>query len=123
MSEELEGISGFNIEFDEKKLQNLAIQVDKILREEIEKAGMKASFEARIYNIRTVGVQGDKRTYGHPAEITIQEPKHPDGRAFNEDEFYDFLDRLSIRITNEVEGVNKVVYVTATRNDRRKLYG
>jgi len=111
-----------NIETDTKKLQNLAIRVDNILGEEIKEFGIKCEFvEARRYNIKVVGVQGDERTYGHPAEITIKKPKHKDGRRYEEKEFYKFLDKLSNRVTNEVRGVNKVVYVTAVRDDRTKF--
>ena len=60
-----------NVELDTKKLQKLAIQVDRILREEIKNCQMKPSFfEARIFDSFVVGVQGDERTYEHPAEIT-----------------------------------------------------
>ena len=87
-------------------LRDLAIKVDKILKEELEKS--KISFdlaEARIYDALTVGVQGDQRTYGHPAEITL----------YDKGEFVwdrKFLETLSNRITNEVQGINKVVYLT-----------
>ncbi len=55
-----------------------------------------------------MGVQGDERTYGYPAEITL----------FNKDRFIwtkkeGFLEKLSNRITNEVKGINRVVYTTA----------
>lgn len=124
LDEELAGIGGFYIELDDKKLQNLAIRVDKILKEEMQKAGVECGFfEARIYNIRTVGVQGDNRTYSHPAEITMREPRYSDGRTLNENDFYDFLNTLSTRITNEIKEVNRVLYVTATRDDRDRLYG
>ena len=118
-----ESIAGLIIEHDRKKLQNLAIEVDKILKEEISKTGLICDLnEARIYNIKTLGVQGDDRSYRHPAEITIKNPKHSDGRLYSEDEFYDFLAGLSTRITNEVRGVNRVLYVTATRDDRTNLF-
>jgi len=107
-------LQGF-IELNTKKLQNLAIVVDKILREEIDIAGLEYSFvEARVYNIKTVGVQGDQRTYGHPAEITLKEPKHTNGSNYSEKELYEFLEQLSTRVTNEVKDVSRVVYVTGT---------
>lgn len=115
------GIVG--IELNKKKLQDLAIKVDKIMREEIAKSEMKPSFqEARVYNIKTVGVQGDSRIYGHPTEITIKEPKHKDGTNYNDKEFDDFLRELSTRITNEVKGIIRVVRVTGTIDDRINLY-
>lgn len=113
----------YYIEFDTKKLQNLAIKIDKILREEIEKHGLIPEFaEARIFNVKVVGVQGDERTYGHPAEITLKNPKHSGGKKYNDKELYGFLELLSNRITNEVEDVNKVLYVLADRDDREKLF-
>lgn len=92
-----------------KKLQGLAIKVDEILREELKQARIKCRFEARIYNARTVGVQGDERTYGHPAEITIKNPQQK-RKPTPEKSFYNFLAQLSSRITNEISGVNRVVY-------------
>ncbi len=112
----------FGVELDEKKLQNLAIKVDKILREEVKNSKMKCEFiEARVYNIKTVGVQGDKRTYAHPAEITLKKPKHDDGRKYNSEELNTFLGRLSNRVTNEISGVNRILYVTVNRDDRSEL--
>lgn len=116
-----ESIAGLFIEHDIKKLQNLAIEVDKIMREEFSKTGMSPTFaEARIYNISTVGVQGDGRTYTYPAEITIKEPKHLNGNKYTESEFYDFLANLSTQITNKVKQINRVLYVTAIKDDRDK---
>lgn len=110
-----EEIVDIRVEPNKKILQNLAIKVDKIMRREIEKGGMKPEFaEARILDIKTVGVQGDDESYKYPAEITIKKPKHVDGRAFEEQEFYDFLGELSTRITNEIKAINRVLYLTAT---------
>ena len=92
------------IETDIGKLQKLAIEADKILREELEKARFEYDFaEVRIYNLRTVGVQGDNRTYLHPAEVTIKSKG-----SFVWDA--EFVSRLSTRITNEVRGINRVLY-------------
>ena len=88
------------------ELQDLAKRVDQILKEELGKEKINYDLaEARIYSAKTVGVQGDERTYGHPAEITL---------FYKKDFVWDtkFLERLSVRITNEVNGINKVVYVT-----------
>jgi len=86
-------------------------QADKILSEEMEKSGVKVSqyFAVLPSTIRSVGVQGDARTYGFPIII----------RAFNTPDFltvqwanlpHKLLAKISSRITNEVEGVNRVVY-------------
>lgn len=121
MEKSLEGLEGFT-ELDIKKLQNIAIEVDNILREEINKSGLlSSSAEARVYNLKTVGVQGDQRTYKYPAEITLEDPRHADGSPYSEDEFYNFLEKLGTRIPDEVRDVNRVVYVTETRDDRSDL--
>ena len=92
-----------------RHLQSLAIQVDRIMREELTRNKIEYDFaEARILNLRNVGVQGDDRTYDYPAEINIT--KH--GRVVY---YPDFAANLSSRITNEVRGVNRVVYVMATK--------
>lgn len=102
----LEEVKHFNglIEYDTKKLQELAIVADKILRDELSGANFKYDFaEVRIYDLRTVGIQGDKRTYVHPVEVTI---KYKGSLVWD----VDFVARLSTRIPNEVEGVNRVIY-------------
>jgi len=93
-----------------EELTGLAREVEKILKEELQKGNIQPDFaEARVYNAKSIGVQGDQRTYTYPAEITllskgsfIWEPK--------------FLSNLSNRITNEIKDINRVVYVTAMKN-------
>ena len=83
---------------------------DAIVVEEIRRAGLYRdlwqSF-AVLPAVRTVGVMGDGRTYAYPIVI----------RAVNSDDAmtadwarlpYDLLERLSSRIINEVDGVNRV---------------
>jgi len=94
-----------------KYLQSLAIQADKILREELSKSKLDYDFaEARILNIRTVGVQGDDRTYSYPAEINIRK-----NGVFVWDP--EFNACLSNRITNEISGINRVLYVLDSGNE------
>lgn len=88
------------------KLKNLAEQVEEILKDELKKRRIRYDVaEAEIYNIKNVGVQGDNRSYEYPAQITI---RYKSGR-FNWNN--EFLTRLSTRITNQVVGVNRVVYL------------
>ena len=98
---------------ERKYLQGLAVQVDTLFREELEVRGIRYDdSEVRICNIRSVGVQGDKRTYGHPAEITL----------FKDSNFVyntDFLAELSTRITNEIDGINRVVIVLARKDEKK----
>jgi len=88
------------------ELQKIAINADNILKEELSKHNIDYDLaETRVYDIETVGVQGDKRTYLHPVEIELN-------RENNIVWDTDFLSILSNRITNEVVGVNRVVFVT-----------
>lgn len=99
------------------ELQNLAIRVNKLLLEELAKAEIKSSFvESRIYDARTIGVQGDAKTYARPAEITIISPRQKDGSAYDPQEFYSFLQKLSNKITNEISDINRVVYVLGSKD-------
>ena len=101
----------------ENELQNLAIKVNKLLLEELAKAEIQSlCAEARIYDARTIGVQGDAKTYARPAEITIISPMQKEGRVCEGDEFYSFLQKLSNKITNEISEVNRVVYVLGTKS-------
>ena len=94
-----------NLEESIEELKNIACKADKILREELEKGKIDYTMaEVRVYNIKTVGVGGDNRTYSHPIEITLYQK---DNFFWNES----FLSRLSTRITNEIRDTNRVVYV------------
>ncbi len=87
-------------------------EADWVLRDEMAKCGYESSlsqFFCVLPCVRTVGVMGDHRTYDHLVAI----------RAVTTDDFmtadwakipYDILARVSNRITNEVEHVNRVVY-------------
>ena len=92
------------------ELTDLARKVDIILKEELSRGSIEYDMaEARIYNAKRVGVQGDARTYRYPAEITLFQKMN-----FVWDE--EFLRRLSTRITNEITDVNTVLYVTAKKD-------
>ena len=85
---------------------------DAILREEFIKHGLDKianQYFTVVTNTRSVGVMGDMRTYGYTLAL----------RAVTTDDFmtatwtkipYDVLEIISSRITNEVKGVNRVVY-------------
>ena len=91
------------------ELTNLAQRVDAILKEELRKQSISYDMaEARIYDLKTVGVQGDNRTYAYPAEITLY---YQGNFVWNPL----FLQTLSTRITNEIKELNRVVYVLATK--------
>jgi GMP synthase (glutamine-hydrolysing) len=85
---------------------------DAIVRAEIAAAGLEReiwqSF-AVLADIRSVGVMGDERTYGHPIivrAVTSDDAMTADWARLP----YDLLERISNRIINEVEGINRVVY-------------
>jgi GMP synthase (glutamine-hydrolysing) len=85
---------------------------DAIVREEIAWAGLERSIWqafAVLADIRSVGVMGDERTYGHPIivrAVTSEDAMTADWARLP----HDLLERLSNRIINEVGGVNRVVY-------------
>jgi GMP synthase (glutamine-hydrolysing) len=86
---------------------------DRIVREEIRRAGLERdiwqAFTVLAADVRSVGVMGDHRTYGHP--IVIRAVTSDDGMTADWVRLPDeLLDRLASRIVGEVEGVNRVVY-------------
>jgi GMP synthase (glutamine-hydrolysing) len=87
-------------------------EADAIVRAEIAAAGLEReiwqSF-AVLADIRSVGVMGDERTYGHPIivrAVTSDDAMTADWARLP----YDLLERMSNRIINEVDGINRVVY-------------
>ena len=87
-------------------------QADFIFREELAKVGQDkclSQYFAVLTNTRSVGVMGDGRTSDYTLAL----------RAVVTDDFmtaewaripYDVLDRISVRIVNEVKGINRIVY-------------
>ena len=87
-------------------------EADAIFREELEKAGLGASTAqsfAVLPNMPRVGVMGDGRSYDRAIAL----------RAVETEDFmtadwarlpYEVLDQVSVRIVNEVSGVNRVLY-------------
>jgi len=85
---------------------------DAIVREEVKAAGLEREIWqafAVLPDIRSVGVMGDERTYGHPAiirAVTSEDAMTADWARLP----YDLLERMSSRIINEVPGINRVAY-------------
>ena len=72
-------------------------------------AALASQYFAALTNLRSVGVMGDGRSYDYAVAL----------RAVATDDFmtadwvrlpYELLDRVSVRIVNEVKGVNRVFY-------------
>lgn len=98
-------------EVSQRKLK-MVQEADAIFREEMDRAGCSNAvnqYFAALTNMRSVGVMGDGRTYEYAIVL----------RCVNTEDFmtaewthlpYDLLERVSSRIVNEVEGVNRVLY-------------
>jgi GMP synthase (glutamine-hydrolysing) len=85
---------------------------DAIAREEMSRAGLDREIwqcpVVLLADVRSVGVQGDGRTYGHPVvlrPVTSEDAMTADWARIP----HDVLARISTRITNEVPAVNRVV--------------
>ncbi|MEV0196474.1 glutamine-hydrolyzing GMP synthase [Nonomuraea sp. NPDC050691] len=91
---------------------DLLREADAIAREELSRAGLDRDIwqcpVVLLADVRSVGVQGDGRTYGHPVvlrPVTSEDAMTADWARVP----YDVLSRISTRITNEVREVNRVV--------------
>jgi GMP synthase (glutamine-hydrolysing) len=98
-------------EVTEERL-SLTREADDIVCQEISRTGLYGeiwqSF-AVLLPVKTVGVMGDGRTYENV--LAIRAVKSLDGMTADWVRFpYGVLERISSRITNEVKGVNRVVY-------------
>ena len=87
-------------------------RADLIAREELTSAGLDNQIwqcpVVLLGDVRSVGVQGDGRTYGHP--IVLRPVSSEDAMTADWTRVpYEVLERISTRITNEVPEVNRVV--------------
>ena len=95
-----------------KERLDILRHADSIFTSEMEKcgyAGMANQYFAVLTNLKSVGVMGDGRTYENALVL----------RAVTTEDFmtcswtrlpYEFLDKVSLRIVNEVKGINRVLY-------------
>ncbi len=95
-----------------KERLDLLRAADAIVRAELTAAGLDREIwqcpVVLLADVRSVGVQGDGRTYGHPVvlrPVTSEDAMTADWAKVP----YDVLSRISNRITNEVDGINRVV--------------
>ncbi|MDT8909647.1 glutamine-hydrolyzing GMP synthase [Amycolatopsis sp. PS_44_ISF1] len=96
---------------DASRLETLRA-ADAIAREELTAAGLDQEIwqcpVVLLADVRSVGVQGDGRTYGHP--IVLRPVSSEDAMTADWTRLpYEVLERISTRITNEVTEVNRVV--------------
>jgi GMP synthase (glutamine-hydrolysing) len=85
---------------------------DAIVRQELSRAGLDREIwqcpVVLLADVRSVGVQGDERTYGHP--VVLRPVSSEDAMTADFSRIpYDVLAHVSTRITNEVREVNRVV--------------
>ena len=94
-----------------EKLDTLR-EADFIFRDEIAKAHLEGTMNqyfAVLTNMRSVGVQGDGRTYDYTLalrSVTTTDFMTADWTRIP----YEVLDRVSVRIVNEVPHINRIVY-------------
>ncbi|MGD9962087.1 glutamine-hydrolyzing GMP synthase [Nocardioides sp.] len=86
-------------------------EADAIAREELTRAGLDRDIwqmpVVLLADVRSVGVQGDGRTYGHPVvlrPVTSEDAMTADWARLP----YEVMERISTRITNEVREINRV---------------
>ena len=95
-----------------KEKLDILREADYIFRDEIAKAGLQntmSQYFAALTNMRSVGVMGDGRTYDYALSL----------RSVSTSDFmtadwvripYEVLDKVSVRIVNEVRGINRILY-------------
>ncbi|CAB4335193.1 MAG: glutamine-hydrolyzing GMP synthase [Actinobacteria bacterium] len=96
---------------DSERLRILR-EADAIVREEVTLAGLDSDIwqfpVVLLADVRSVGVQGDGRTYGHP--IVLRPVSSEDAMTADWTRLpFDLLAKISTRITNEVREINRVV--------------
>ncbi len=98
-------------EITEEKIR-IVQDSDYILREEIAKAGLRREiwqYFTALTNMRSVGVMGDQRTYDYA--VAIRAVTSIDGMTADWARIpYEVLDKISNRIVNEVQHVNRVLF-------------
>ena len=90
---------------------DLLREADAIAREELTRAGLDRDIwqmpVVLLADVRSVGVQGDGRTYGHPVvlrPVTSEDAMTADWARLP----YEVMETISTRITNEVAEINRV---------------
>lgn len=79
-------------------------KIDPTVSREVEKIARPFGFTTQVLPVRSVGVQGDSRTYAHP--VLLAGPCD-----------WELLEKLSTKITNTIRPINRVVYRLANTID------
>lgn len=87
-------------------------QASRIVEEELKKTKLWKNIWmcfAVLLPIKSVGIQGDERSYKYPVVLRVVESKDAMTANFSKIP-YEVLEKISIRLTNEIKEVNRVVY-------------
>ena len=103
-------------EITEERLQ-LVRKADVIVQEEVANAGLRERLWqafAVLLPVRSVGVMGDERTY--ESACVLRAVESLDGMTADWARLpYELVAKISGRITNEVRGINRVVYDVSSK--------
>lgn len=95
-----------------KEKLDILREADFVFRDELEKCGLDKEiwqYFAVLTGLRSVGVTDDERTYGYT--VALRAVNSVDAMTADWAKIpYDVLEKISVRIVNEVKGVNRVVY-------------
>lgn len=95
-----------------KEKTNIVRRATLIIEEELKNAGLYNSVWmafAVLLPVKSVGIQGDARSYKYPIVVRIIESKDAMTASFAHVPYF-ILEKISTRITNEISEVNRVVY-------------
>ena len=90
---------------------NVVKKADAIVTKDMEASGLKGiwQFFAVLIDTKSTGIKGDARAYGYTIVVRAVESKEAMTASFAKVP-YDILERISTKITNEIQDVSRVVY-------------